>query len=323
MGTCPNLGDALVETVALVFDVASHETGQLPKRIEQLLSSPQVRAAVEKQLLARAKDLVKKQQGGFSVAALTPQQFLEPVAGSVKDLALRQTKETIKKSPEYKRLMMGVENLKCAMKATPVGVWVDKHETLVVLILSAVALGGATVMYTTKSGDSIAKPSMDLIKAAVKKGKIGSLEFKLAELKFVPSAQTVKAGVEMTPTSWTRYKTTFSFRAEVKNGKATSVKAGVNTVVPLTKTISLAAKGSTDPVANMHTLMLRVSHQQKGFSLGVMGAFDFEGGTTSGSVGSSLNYTHEGVTAGASVSAGVVGKKKGERVYSTFLRFEL
>ncbi len=33
MGTCPNLGDALVETVALVFDVASHETGQLPKRI--------------------------------------------------------------------------------------------------------------------------------------------------------------------------------------------------------------------------------------------------------------------------------------------------
>ena len=64
MGTCPNLGDALVETVALAFDVASHETGQLPKRIEQLLSSPQIRDAVEKQLLVRAKDLVKKQQVG-------------------------------------------------------------------------------------------------------------------------------------------------------------------------------------------------------------------------------------------------------------------
>ena len=57
--------------------------------------------------------------------------------------------------------------------------------------------------------------------------------------------------------------------------------------------------------------------------MGVMGAFDFEGGTTSGSVGSSLNYTHEGVTAAASVNAGIAGKKKGEQVYSTFLRFEL
>lgn len=323
MSTCPGFGDALVETIALSFDLVKSQPGQLPKQIETLLDSPQVQKAIKNKLLAVGKDLAKKQRSGAALPNLTPLQFIEPFASPVGQTALHQAKETVKKSSEYKDLIKGLDNLKCAVKATPAGIWVNKNETLVIVILSAVALGGATVLYTTRWGDPIAKPSTDLIKNALKSGKVGSLEVKLSGLRFVPSQQHVMASLDLTSTSWTRYKTTFSFGAEVKNGAFTSAKVGTKTLIPLSHSTSLTARGSTDPIANAHNFRLTISYQQKGFSLGMTGLLDIDKGTTSGSVSTSANYKQGGITAGASFKAGLSGNKKGERVYGAFLSIEL
>jgi len=323
MSTCPGFGDALVETIALSFDLVKTQPGKLPKHIETLLQSPAVHTAIKNKLLAVGKDLTKKQQGGTSLPHLTPQQFIEPFAASVGQVALHQAKETVKKSPEYKDLLKGLENLKCAVKATPSGIWVNKHETFVIVILSAVALGGATVLYSTKWGDPIAKPSTALIKSALKSGKVGGLEVKLSELKFIPSQQHVMSSIDISPTSWTRFKTTFSFAGEVKNGAFTSAKVGTKTLVPLSHSTSVKAQGSTDPLAKAHNFMLTISHKEKGFSLGMTGRLDVNQGATSSSISSSVNFKRGSMSTGASFNAGISGAKKGEHTFSTFLRFEL
>lgn len=319
MPTCPSFGDAVVETIALSFDLVKSQPGQFPKQIETLLENPQIQTAIKNRLLTLGKDLAKKQRNGTALPNITPQQFFEPFASPT----LSHAKETMKKSSEYKGLMKGLDNLKCAVKATPTGIWVNKHETLVIVILSAVALGGATVLYSTRWGDPIAKPSTDLIKSALKNKKIGTLEVKLSGLKFVPSQQHVVGSLEMTPTSWTRFKTTFSFGGAVKDGAFTNAKIGTKTLIPLSHSTSLTAKGHTDPLANKHNFMLTISHKQKGFSLGMTGLLDIEKGATVGSVSPSVNFKRGAVSTGASCKAEVMGTNKGKWACSALLTLDL
>lgn len=323
MSNCPGFGDTLVETIALSFELVQSQPGQLPKNIETLLQSPQVQNAIKKKLLEVGKDLSKKQRTGAPTPHLSPQQFLEPFATPVGQASLTQAKEMVKKSSEYKNLLKGFDNLQCAVKATPTGIWVNKHETLIIVILSAVALGGATVLYSTKSGDPIAKPSTEILKYALKSGKVGGLEVKLSELKFIPSQQHVMSSIDISPTSWTRFKTTFSFAGEVKDGAFTSAKVGTKTLVPLSHSTSVKAQGSTDPLAKTHNFMLTISHKEKGFSLDMTGRLDVNQGATSSSISSSVNYKRGSMSTGASFNAGISGDKKGKHTFSTFLRFEL
>jgi len=129
---CPAL--AVTDTVALGFKLIGAELTNVPERITNVLSSPKFIEAVKKGLDEEAKKFLKKN------SATTPdgKQLLMAAGTVLQSAAVDDVKRQIESSGHFRDFKQSAETLKkamiCRAASSPVGVWINEHERVVIVV---------------------------------------------------------------------------------------------------------------------------------------------------------------------------------------------
>ncbi len=202
--TSQSLGDATTQVVVLAFDLVDQEAANLPAMLQASLSSKPVLDAIQSAL---DSFILKKQAAGKSMGGLSPkdsQDLLNAIAssagGKMGDAALSQ----IQSSPAYKNLQAALSDFQTAAKSSPMGVWVDKNSGLVLVTGIALVVGGAAVLYATKTtlNDPISNALLARLKSQqVQFFKVGNFTLNGSNLDFQPDKQKL-GGQLMATEKW-------------------------------------------------------------------------------------------------------------------------
>jgi len=132
--SCRDVLDVVPETVVLAFDVMGWTARSDPRLIA---NKKEIVDAMTKALAAEGKRIAEKHFKGEAVTSDDGLKFL--AAGGKAFLDKRQA--------ELKR------RVECAYKESPLGVWLDKHEWVLYVVLPLVVGGAGTYMYVARVGD--------------------------------------------------------------------------------------------------------------------------------------------------------------------------
>ncbi len=197
--TTKPLGDATSQVVVLAFDLVGQQVANLPGLLQKSLMDKNVQDAIQS---AMDSFILKRMAAGAGMNPLTAkdaQDLLSAIGssagGKLSDAALKE----IKASPEYKRLEKAAADFEAAAKATPMGVWVDKNSGIVFVSGIALAIGGAAVLYATKTGGTVTNLAASQIKGKpFQVFKVGKFTLQGQLLAFQPDKQILGAGVVAT-----------------------------------------------------------------------------------------------------------------------------
>jgi len=193
------LGDATTQVVVLAFDLVGQQAANFPALIEKSLSDKTVQDAIQSALDAFILKRMAAGTGMTNPTAKDAQDLLSAIAssagGKLGDAALKQ----IKASAEYKKLEKAVSEFETAAKASPMGVWVDKNSSMLFVTGIALVIGGAAVLYATKTGGAVTNALVGQIKnKPFQIFKVGTFTLQGQLLAFQPDKQTLGAGVVAT-----------------------------------------------------------------------------------------------------------------------------
>jgi len=194
-----SVGDATAQVVVIAFDLVGQEAANFPTLLENSLNDKRVQDAIQSALDTFMLKRMTSGQGTQDMTSKDAQDLLNAIAnsagGKLGDAALQQ----IKKSPEYKRLEKAIADFQLAVKTSPMGVWVDHNKGLVFITGLALVIGGAAVLFATKTGGLVT----DVIASQIKGKpfqifKVGKFTVQGQILAFQPDKQTMGAGVVAT-----------------------------------------------------------------------------------------------------------------------------
>lgn len=281
------LGEATTQVVILAFDLVGQQAANLPTLLQNTLADKSVQSAIQSALDTY---MIKRMSSGAGMDAFTPkdaQDLLTAIAnsagGKLGDAALKQ----IKNSPAYKKLEKAFADFQAAAKACPMGVWVDNNSGVVFVTGVALVIGGAAVLYATKTGGSVLNLGVDQIKnKPFQVLKVGKFTLQGQLLAFQPDKQTLGAGVVATQ-NWQQLSVSVSIGVIAA---ATQVQQVNGQVVLKTKDVSVAVTAK-DTLANKKIdlgLSLGVtSGPLTGLKVGI-GAVVSDGKVTGGTVDAAL-----------------------------------
>lgn len=205
---CPqtDLGDAISQVVIVAFDLPKKQIASLPRLLNESLQSDKVQQAIREGLQTFA--LKKVASGTTAVTDAEAKQLLgllEKVGEKAGDAASEQ----VKKSPEYKRLEQKIQALEKTLACSPMGVWVDNNQGLLLVVGIGVAFGSAAALYLTKTGGPVVDLPISLLKEKpMQFFKVGGFTLKGQLLEFEPKKQTLGAGLLATQ-KWEKVELSF------------------------------------------------------------------------------------------------------------------
>ncbi|MGH9624861.1 MAG: hypothetical protein ACRD6B_01665 [Bryobacteraceae bacterium] len=205
MGTTPAvasnpLGETSTQVVVLAFDLAGREMVNFPSLLEKSLSDKKVQSAIQSAL---DDFILKRMAAGAAMNDLTGKDALDLLSalghsagGKLEAAALNQ----IKASPDYKSLEKAIADFEKAVKATPMGVWVDRHSGMLFVTGLVLVLGGAAVLYATRtSGGAVTSAAVGQLKGKpFKVFKVGKFTMQGQLLAFQPDKRILGAGTVFT-----------------------------------------------------------------------------------------------------------------------------
>jgi len=237
---CTSLSKATSRTVALAFDLTGTTIADSPSTIKKILEDKTFQTAVANALKKTGQEIMKEQAKGKPVGATDALKKFGSAAGKAalskgSSLAGNQ----VKASPGFKRLEASLKELGCAFDKTPVGVFVNEHKTLLIIVGAVGALGGAVGLYYTKSGDIVGENAAKLL-SGMKITKIGAVTLKANKVQFKPSER--KVAVELGATGkWDTVKASFALGASFKNDQLGGVNGKGSVVVDVAPRWSISA----------------------------------------------------------------------------------
>jgi hypothetical protein len=241
---CINLKQATVQTVTLAFELFDRTVLSSPELLVKVLESKSVQDAIRGGLESAGKQLMTQQEGGKPVEFGGTMEILARAAAkAAKAPAKKVAVDAIKKTREYQQFDAGLKEFKCAFEQSPVGMFVDKHKGLLIVVGVIGALGGGVAMYYAKAGDLPAK-AFSLVQK-MKPIKLGAISLHADKVLFKPSERQVEVGVSAKG-DWSTVKASLELRGSVKNdGLKTGAAKGqlVYSIDPKT-TISVTGSGS-------------------------------------------------------------------------------
>ncbi len=268
--TCNDLPSSLQESVVLLFDLADYTVQNGPSLVGKVLEDKKFQEAVKKALDKQALALVKRQQADPSVPVTGEDgtKFLKAAGSAALDAGAESMKRQIERSSAYLKLEQSLRDLHCSFKKSPVGVWVDENQTLLVIIASGLALGGATAMYVTRTGDLPAGWAADLAEKKLKSFHLGKITLGVEKFDFKPSERELGAKVYADTSKWKGIPNVkFSISAAAKDDKLTSLGVAGEVTVPIAMKFAATAAGSADPILDKYSLSLGVRGGVDGLSI--------------------------------------------------------
>ena len=194
-----NLGDATTQVIALTFELAEHEIENFDTLLQNSLNQPQVREAISSALTTfisqrMASGASTSNMNGKDAADLV--KALQSAAGAKAGDAVAQQ---IKNDPQYKKLEQAIKNFENAAKTSPMGVWVDKNQGVVVVVGLALVVGGAAALWVTKTSGATLDKGLDaIVNNQVQIFKIGKFSVSGQGLAFQPDTHTIGAALTAT-----------------------------------------------------------------------------------------------------------------------------
>ena len=252
--------DAASNTVILAFDLLDSQISSLPDELAKSLQKPEVETAIRAVL---TDFIMNKQKSGTTrvsdqEATQLANALKDKVAGKITDDVLKQVKET----QEYKKLEQSLTDLEKAVKAAPVGVWVDRNKNILYIVGAGLVVGGATALYVTKTGGKVVDfTASQLTGKSVQVFKVGKFSLSGQLVKFEPETRTVGGAITGTE-KWDRLDVSVQLGV-IATGS--DVKQVDGKVVFKSRDINLSITGSAQPAQK--TVNLGLGLEMKGTGL--------------------------------------------------------
>ena len=292
--TCKSLPGSAVTTIVLAFDLVGYEAKSAPAQILRVLDSKKVQEAIRNALNEDAKAFLKQQQEGLPIGAgQAASQIGTSVGKALLSTGVNELQQEIQRTAAYRRLESGVRDLQCAYEKSVIGVWVDEHKALLIVIASGVVLGAMTAMYLTNTGDTPADWAAQLAKNKLKTTILGKVEVGVSDIKFVPSKREIGLQVYADTSKWKRFKESkFSVTVHTKDEKLTSLKMTFDTRSPLGGGFYQTLGASADPIAKNYSFALGIQGESGGLRLRILAEVAKEAEKTR--VGGSAALSYQG-----------------------------
>jgi hypothetical protein len=235
------LTEASQKTVALVVDLGEAALGSSEVVVKGILKDPKFQKAVAAALKAEGQAMMADQTKGRTTGIGEATRRLGGAAGKA---ALAKSpvaaQRVLQKSPgtktEYQRVERGLKELTCAYEKSPIGVFVSRNNTWLIIVGSVAALGGAAGMYVARAGDFPAK-AFSLLEN-IPPIKLGSVSLSANRVNFVPSERKVDLGIKASaewkrPQQWQTIKANFQVQMDFKNDQIAGVAGKAELFLPL------------------------------------------------------------------------------------------
>lgn len=281
-----DLGYATREVVVLAFRLVGDELSDLGPQLETALQKPEVKDAITSALNSF---VAKRMASGGELEHMSQKDAMDLLIGlgtgagpKIGD-ALAQE---IKKTPHFKSLERAIKDFEAAAKSSPMGVWIDHHQGLLIIAGLALVVGGSVALFVTKTG-ALNVPFRQLSGKPVNIVTVGKLTLQGQLLDFQPDKSILGAGVLATGT-WDRVKVTLQFGAVAAGTQVQKVSGGI---AVKTSDVNVSLTGTTIPAEKTVNLGLTLGFDKgrmNNLKIGV-GAIVTDDKLTGGSVNATYN----------------------------------
>jgi hypothetical protein len=219
MGQCSaTFDEALTDTFVLGINLVGYEAKNHEKRLAQIMEDPKVNAEITRALNKAMLDLAREQaQGKTTTGVDAAKKFGLRMRDNVAPKAADVYKKEVQKSEAFKAAKRSLTDLKCAVKESPIGVWVDENQTMLIIIAAGLALGGGVAMYRARAGDDISHWAAKLAPMLLKFKVIGGVEIGVEEFKFKPSERAIELKSFAEIKKWKAVEARFEAFVSTKN----------------------------------------------------------------------------------------------------------
>lgn len=299
---CISLKEASVQTVTLAFDLFDAAVLSSPQLLIKVLEDKAVQEAIKNGLQAAGKQLMTDQEAGKPVEfGGTMAMLTRAAATSMKPAAQKTAIAEIKKTREYQQFDAGLKEFKCAFEQSPVGVFVEKHKGLLIVVGAVGALAGGVAMYYAKAGDMPAKGFSFLSK--LKPVKLGAISLHADKVVFKPSDRKIDVTLDAKG-NWESVKANLELSSSFKNDALVGAGAKSQVVVTLNPktSVTFGANGSWTAAEADKRRTLAGSLQLEGtrqlskrstLSMRVYADYNSGATTQSSKTGGSVTYTRQ------------------------------
>jgi hypothetical protein len=247
MGQCNDVVDAAQETLVLAFQVADKTLLDAPQILQRILDDSEITNAIKKAAESQAKSWLDKQRAGKPIRSDDVKSGMESIAraagAAAQKATISQLEQSAKRTREHQRLEQSIKQLECSWRKSALGVFVDKHKGLLIIVGSGLALGGAVAMYQFKAGDEIAGPATDLLKKLVKFSVLGNVEISTGKIVFQPAERIVGTTLVATA-NWKRVKLKFEAGVRFQDVKLTQATGKAEVSIKVFKDLTATVHGS-------------------------------------------------------------------------------
>jgi hypothetical protein len=195
---CHDLLDSSKRVVRLAIDLAGDEAERLPNRLARVLNSPEVQAEIRKAMEKAGRELLEEQlkaarSGQTAPLAPDGEKVARAIGKGIYNAAPAEYLKLIKDSSQFKEIEKAFDVVLEDFNCTPVGAWIDRNKTVLIIVGAVLAVGTATAFYLTQTGDVLTKP----LAGAGKEIKLGSLTLKPQLIEFTPSERKIAAKIDL------------------------------------------------------------------------------------------------------------------------------
>lgn len=198
------------QLIALVFEIPKQEIPDLPSQIGAALNSSAVQDQIRTALMNFTLD-TGKMPGFSSLSEAEQKKLFNAMLSKSAPAFEQQIQKSFTNSPQYKQIANKFNELKVALKQSPLGIWIDKEKSLLIVIGVVVAAGGAAALFYTKTGGPVVDLPISQIKGKViPLWSIGSFKLGAKLLQFQPAQR--KIGIEVVgEQKWNKLDVTVGF----------------------------------------------------------------------------------------------------------------
>lgn len=237
---CRSLVDSTSKLVVLAFDLAGAEVNRAPARIVEALRSKAVQDAIRKALETEANRLLNDQGTGATPEGKNGADLAKNLGQAAWKAITGDVRRQIEESPGMRQLTTEAKAVLNDFECSPVGVWVNEHRTLLIVVGAVLALGSGVAMYFAQAGDPVAQ----FAEGQGSSFKLGSLEFSAKLTEFKPSTQTVGVSLGV-KANWKPLQVEFKVAGKAV-GADGSVSVDGKVIVPLAPRLQAVAYGRID-----------------------------------------------------------------------------
>jgi hypothetical protein len=132
------------------------------------------------------------QNSGQQITSADGTRVARAVGEAAGTTVLQNVQQQVENSSAYHDVQASLRRLEGAFRCSPMGVFVSENSTLLYIVASGLALGGATALYVTRAGDLPAGWATDFAARRLRSIRLGRLEVGTQALRFVPSERIVE-----------------------------------------------------------------------------------------------------------------------------------